>query len=1094
MTMSTKRPFAKSLLITLAVIGFFFAAGATTSHAATKTWTNGGGTGNWNNNANWSPSGVPGSGDDVVFNSSSVASCTLDVAPNVQGFTISSGYTGTITETAGQTVTVGTDGFSETGGTFTGSSGGDAIQINGNFSVTGGTFTSTNGVLSLAGATNTFSSGFVHNSGHVIFSGVSTTISGSSTFYEVEFGAYYAHPAGIDYLFTIATGTVFTVNNTTLFDGNYSDIYFQGGGEVDDKGDLLLGSPEPDATPSSTFNFVLDGTGTQNINDQGYTNLEYDQFFELPSLTINKSSGVVNLIGNIRVNGAFNNKDGPSFISAGSSTIGFSGLSSSSTITGSSTFNNVWLGSHEYQVNTSVTIATGTAITAGNLLFLSVDSSYLQLSGGGTIYAQGNIGTGQDPYYVTSTVSVVLNGTGTQLIGDQSACQTQYFDVCGILLLPGLTIAKTTGTVTLANAIYLDGNFINTNGITINPGTSTVSFGGGDGYDTPFAPDHVNYSWAAPTSTYMINGSSTFYNLEFGELDSVNPSVNGLTITMSSGTVLTVQGYLGLLAHYTNFGYAQILGGQIDAQGDIIGQYTPVSSSQASTVAVVLDGSGNQFVGVNYNCDPVLCTGLVLPNLTVAKPAGVAYIDNNVVVQATTTVSQGELDLATSTSATSAQFSGALIVNSGARLSDYPLASSTVYTTSVTNNGVVFFDGVGLNCGNSIPSSVILRSVASSPPTVWSGSGTTFMRYVDFADQTSTPAISVWNGVNNGDTDWTATTNPDPELIQNVANNGGAGTSQIKLSAFPIYPRAGDLIAVAESVQNQALAAPTDSAGNTYTLAASSSFGSSPSYAVGIYYAKDIVTNSSFAVTLNGGGGSGEYLSGEAFDYTGITSSSTLQSSSSHNDAGTTVITSFGASGQYTNELYFGAMTFDASTTASSEAGWTSESTLGNSGASQSLYIEALSTTSVASSLAATWTAATTTRYADAIAVFNAPYLPGYSATGTLDSAIFDTGDALGAQLNSVTWQGTLPAGTHVGFQFAVGNTTSGAWTSSFIGPTGDSSQYFGYNNTSANTPTPLSYTFFSGYRYFRYRIELFANSNYSATPVVNQVTVNWSP
>jgi hypothetical protein len=489
-----------------------------------------------------------------------------------------------------------------------------------------------------------------------------------------------------------------------------------------------------------------------------------------------------------------------------------------------------------------------------------------------------------------------------------------------------------------------------------------------------------------------------------------------------------------------------------------------------------------------------------IQGLTINKSSGIAYISGSYIQDiGPLNVTQGELTLASSTDPQIFEVDATTTIASGARFSDYAGASSTVYlNASLVNNGVVFFDGAGLNCGATIPSSVILRSDAASPPTAWSGSGTALMRYVDFEDQTSTPAVSVWNGVNSGDSDWTVTTGPDPELIQKLGSSGGSGTSQINLSAFPIYPRSGDLIAVAESVQNQALAAPTDSAGNTYTLVASSSFGSSPSYAVGLYYAKNIVTTSSFAVTLNAGGGSGEYLSGEAFDYTGIAASTTLQAASANNSVfggASTAVTSLSAAGQYTNELYLGAMTFDASSaTASPETGWTNELSLGNTGASQALYVEDIATTTIMSSAAAIWTASTSTNYGAVIGIFNAPYLPGYSATGTLDSPIFDTGISLGAQLNSVTWEGSLPSGTHVGFQFAVGNTPSGAWTNSFIGPTGDASQFFGYNNTAANTAIPLSYTLFSGYRYFRYRIELGANTNYTQTPVVNQVTVNWSP
>jgi hypothetical protein len=59
------------------------------------------------------------------------------------------------------------------------------------------------------------------------------------------------------------------------------------------------------------------------------------------------------------------------------------------------------------------------------------------------------------------------------------------------------------------------------------------------------------------------------------------------------------------------------------------------------------------------------------------------------------------------------------------------------------------------------------------------------------------------------------------------------------------------------------------------------------------------------------------------------------------------------------------------------------------------------------------------------------------------------------------------------------------------MGPGGTSSTFY---TALYNTPIPLSYTLFSGYRYFRYRTTLTSNSTQSATPRVDEVIVNWSP
>lgn len=111
------------------------------------------------------------------------------------------------------------------------------------------------------------------------------------------------------------------------------------------------------------------------------------------------------------------------------------------------------------------------------------------------------------------------------------------------------------------------------------------------------------------------------------------------------------------------------------------------------------------------------------------------------------------------------------------------------------------------------------------------------------------------------------------------------------------------------------------------------------------------------------------------------------------------------------------------------------------------------------------------------------------AATGTLDSATFDTGVASGAQLNSIMWEGTLPSGASVGFQIAVSNSSSGPWN--FEGPDGTSATTY---SGVAGVPIPLTdYTVLDG-RYFRYRAILTTNLAQTLSPQVTDVVVNWSP
>lgn len=109
--------------------------------------------------------------------------------------------------------------------------------------------------------------------------------------------------------------------------------------------------------------------------------------------------------------------------------------------------------------------------------------------------------------------------------------------------------------------------------------------------------------------------------------------------------------------------------------------------------------------------------------------------------------------------------------------------------------------------------------------------------------------------------------------------------------------------------------------------------------------------------------------------------------------------------------------------------------------------------------------------------------------TGVLDSATFDTGIASGAQLNSVLWHGSQPAGTSVYFQFATSNSSAGPWN--FIGTDGTPSTYYA---TGPDVSLKLNYAFFNDKRYFRYRVVLQSNVSQTLAPRVDDVLVNWSP
>src|SRR3990170_3098808 len=97
--------------------------------AAIIVWDGGGVTNNWSEAVNWSGDVVPAAADVATFDATSIKNATIDVAINVAGIGINAGYTGTITQAVGITVTVGASNYDQADGSFAG--GTASIDVNG---------------------------------------------------------------------------------------------------------------------------------------------------------------------------------------------------------------------------------------------------------------------------------------------------------------------------------------------------------------------------------------------------------------------------------------------------------------------------------------------------------------------------------------------------------------------------------------------------------------------------------------------------------------------------------------------------------------------------------------------------------------------------------------------------------------------------------------------------------------------------------------------------------------------------------------------------------------------------------------------------
>ena len=122
------------------------------------------------------------------------------------------------------------------------------------------------------------------------------------------------------------------------------------------------------------------------------------------------------------------------------------------------------------------------------------------------------------------------------------------------------------------------------------------------------------------------------------------------------------------------------------------------------------------------------------------------------------------------------------------------------------------------------------------------------------------------------------------------------------------------------------------------------------------------------------------------------------------------------------------------------------------------------------------------------------------STVAYLNSATLDTGIAEGAALQSIIWQGSLPADTTVDFQIATSSSASGPWT--FYGPNGSTADYYGLACPSIgaggpgtvaqpNSPICVDRTIGAA-RYLRYQVRLRSDRIQSASPRVDDIILNW--
>jgi Secretion system C-terminal sorting domain len=357
---------------------------------------------------------------------------------------------------------------------------------------------------------------------------------------------------------TLAAATVLTATGDLTIAGTGGVIINSGNINVD--GNILLASTSTGGGGSTTINIV--GTGAETMDG---TAIIIDQS-RLPNININKASGTLLLTGNISFSDNVTYTAGT--VNAGTSDCY---IVNNLTMTGSFSLYNLTISAAG---NTTLTIASGTTVTATNILDLENGANYITINTG-TIAAQGNIIDNNSSTIGGGNGTILINGTGAQAITTTGIADQGKF--------PAVTINKITGIVTFPSLITVVGNWTYTTGtFDVASNNSTIIFEG----------------------DLTISGNHSLKNIKF-------EGSNNYTFTTAPATTLTVLGNMEIAGTFN----VTLATGTINLIGDL--NLTNTSTGDGGTTVIAFTGTTNQAIH-----STLLVNQSTLPAITIDKPSG----------------------------------------------------------------------------------------------------------------------------------------------------------------------------------------------------------------------------------------------------------------------------------------------------------------------------------------------------------------------------------------------------------------------------------------------------------------------------------------
>lgn len=487
--------------ITATATGYLAGKQNETISANPYVWTGGGGNALWSTGANWSGGGIPGSTNVALFDGTCSSNCSPTISANISigGFRIASGYSGTITQNSGVTITTNTGGYYQASGTFVGGS--SAITIGGPYALVGGTFTSTSANLRLKGYAFKIAGSptFNHSNGKVEFQTSSiaslTGVSGIS-FYDV------------DLLGGVSSGSI-ALNETMNVLGSFRFVDFGYASTLKGTGTInVSGNLETQGSGWGTYASILIkmiGTGTITGSSTGTASFGSLEIATTGTITF-ATTGIISVFGDFTYTSG-------TVVTTGST---FRVLGGNESISpGAMSFNHFIFSAPDNGYYTRT--INGTLRVLGDLT--QYCNSYSTTTNSGTIEVSGNLNI-QGAWAKGGTTLTKMIGTGT-ITGSGSGSYIGPLEIA------------TSGTITFANTGTADigGNFTYTSGTVVTTG-STVRFVGGAGLAInpgSVVFNHVVFSLGTAsastiTGTLYVGGNLTLTGTNMW------PSFNGGTI------------------------------------------------------------------------------------------------------------------------------------------------------------------------------------------------------------------------------------------------------------------------------------------------------------------------------------------------------------------------------------------------------------------------------------------------------------------------------------------------------------------------------------------------------------------------------------